>query len=62
MKEPTTMKWHGMKIVKVSDVGTAFAAWLYGQTRPYVVEDENPTDWAYYSDYLRWLNGLPVID
>lgn len=54
--------WNGMPIVKVSSVGGDFAEWLYGQTMPFVEEDENPTDWAYLWDYNRWKAGLPVID
>ena len=62
MKEPIIKIWHGMKIVNVSSVGGNFFEWLSGQTLPLVEDDENPTYWAYYSDYLRWANGLPIID
>jgi hypothetical protein len=62
MKEPTIKTWHGIEIVKISSVGGNFSDWLYGQTLPLVEDDENPTNWAYYSDYLRWANGLPIID
>jgi hypothetical protein len=62
MKEITIKTWCGMKIIKISDIDASFSDWLYGQTLPLVEDDVNPTDWAYYSDYLRWVNGLPVID
>jgi len=62
MKEPTIKTWYGIKIVKISSVGGNFSDWLSGQTMPFVEDDKNPTDWAYYSDYLRWVNGLPIID
>lgn len=60
--KPTTMIWNDIKIVKISDVGDKFYKWLYGQTLPLVEEDENPTGWAYYWDYERFINNLPVID
>jgi hypothetical protein len=59
---PTIKIWNGIKLVKVSDVGEKFAEWLYGQTMPLVVEDDCPTDWAYYWDYQRFVKGLPIID
>ena len=62
MKEITVKTWYRMKIVKISSVGGNFSEWLNGQTLPLVEGDENPTDWAYYDDYMRWINGLPVID
>ncbi len=62
MKEITIKTWCGMKIIKISDIDASFSDWLYGQTLPLVEDDETPTDWAYYDDYLRWANGLPVID
>jgi len=62
MKEPTVMNWYSIRVVKISEVGEDFRKWLDGQTTPFVYESENPTDWAYYDDYLRWINGLPVID
>lgn len=62
MKEITIKTWCGTKIVKISEVDVAFSDWLYGQTLPLVEDDKNPTDWAYYADYLRWVNGLPIID
>lgn len=62
MSEPTIIIWHKIHLVKTADVGTDFISWLYGQTMPYVAEDKNPTGWAYYEDYLRYINGLPVID
>lgn len=54
--------WHDMYITKVSNKPPEFSAWLYGQTMPLVEDDPEPTDWAYYADYLRWKNNLPVID
>lgn len=59
---PTQAIWQNIYIIKVSDVGKEFEEWLSGQTRPHVVEHESPSDWAYYSDYLRWSAGLRVID
>jgi hypothetical protein len=59
---PTVMKWHRIWIVKVSDVGEEFATWLAGQTVPIISEDENPTDWAFYSDYSRYVNKMEIID
>ena len=62
-ENPTVMKWvSGIWIVKISDVGKEFAEWLGGQTLPLVVEDENPADWAYYSDYSRFVNKQAIID
>jgi hypothetical protein len=58
MNEPTTMIWNDMRLVKIDDVGTDFASWLYGQTMPYVAEDKNPMGWAYYEDYL----GNNILD
>ena len=59
----TVMDWHGIHIIKISEINNEkFNKWMYGQTYPLVEEDENPTDWCYFSDYIRWLNGLPVID
>lgn len=49
------------KIVRISSV-EGFDEWLIGQTIPLVAEDRNPTDWAYYSDYLRYKRNLPVVD
>jgi len=53
--------WHGMIIVKISEV-PGFGDWLYGQTLPYVEEDSNPTDWAYYGDFVRFVDKKGVID
>jgi len=61
MKEPTIKIWQGMKLVKISDV-PGFDDWLYGQTLPVVEDDPEPLNWAYYDDYRRCTNGLPVID
>jgi hypothetical protein len=61
-ENPTVMNWHKIWIVKVSNVGEEFAKWLDGQTRPLVSEDKNPSDWAYYSDYSRFVNKEPIID
>lgn len=60
--EPEIRIWHDIWVVRVSDVGDDFSKWLYGQTLPYVLEDESPSDWAYYSDYSRWVRKLKVID
>lgn len=62
MTEPVIIEWHGMKIVKISSVGDRFQKWLYGQTLPYVNEEKDPLDWAYISDYNRFISGLPIID
>jgi len=59
---PTVAIWHGIRIIKVSDIDAKFGEWLHGQTRPLVKEDESPTDWAYYHDYTRWSQNLPIID
>jgi len=60
---PTVMVWlDNIWIVRVSEIGEEFAKWLTGQTLPLVNEDEHPTDWAYYSDYSRWIQHLPIID
>ena len=61
-KKVTTMLWHDMTLVKISDVGEDFKKWLYGQTVPYVEEDINPFDWAYSWDYDRYVKHLPIID
>lgn len=61
-ENPTIMKWHGIWIVKISDVGKDFAEWVYYQTKPIVEESDTPSDWAYYSDYSRFANRFPVID
>lgn len=62
--KPITRMWHGIKIVKVSTVISKprFKEWLGGQTMPYVEDDYAPFDWAYYSDYERFINNLPIID
>lgn len=61
-ENPKVVVWHGMWLVKVSEVGVEFSKWLYGQTMPLVTESDTPTDFAYYPDYIRWKNHLPVID
>ena len=61
-KEPEIKLWHGMKLAKISDVGDEFKEWLYGQTLPLVEDDPEPMNWAYYWDYERFINGLPIID
>lgn len=55
------MSWKGMTLVCVSDV-KGFGEWLSGQTMPLVDDDAEPTNWAYYHDYLRYVQGLPCID
>ena len=65
--KPKVIFWHGMKLVKISDVGIEFARWLGGQTMPMVdadksINDGNPLNWAYYEDYLRFINNYPIID
>ena len=60
--EPETKIWHDMKLVRISDVGKDFSRWLYGQTFPYVEDDPKPTDWAYYWDYTKYLNGGKITD
>jgi len=59
---PTVINWHKIWIVRISDVGEEFANWLGGQTLPLVSEDENPANWAYYSDYSRFVNKQAIID
>jgi hypothetical protein len=59
---PEVMTWNGMKLVRISDVGERFSKWLNGQTIPLVEDNKNPTDWAYYQDYVRFVNNLRVID
>jgi len=43
------------KIVRISDV-EGFGDWLRGQTIPFLENDENPEDWAYYGDYLNFID------
>jgi hypothetical protein len=62
MNRPEEMRWEGMKLVRISDVGEAFRVWLYGQTLPVVDGNATPFDWAYYGDYVRFVDNLPVID
>ena len=61
-ENPLVMNWSGIWIVKVSECKEGFSEWLAGQTRPLVTEDPNIYDWAYYGDYSRFINELPVID
>jgi hypothetical protein len=61
MTEPREIVWNDMRLVKISDV-PGFGAWLYGQTLPLVEDDANPYDWAYYGDYVRFVEKLPIID
>lgn len=75
-KEPETIEWHGMKLVRISDVNSAvydtdlsdfpphdrFSQWLEGQTLPLVEGNEHPYDWAYYHDYERFIRNKPVVD
>lgn len=63
-ENPTVMVWHGIWIVKISEVPNSeeFAKWLAGQTLPLVEESDSPTGWAYEGDYSRWINNLPIID
>ena len=49
------------KLVRVSAFA-GFREWLSGQTVPLVENDDDPYDWAYYHDYLRFQARLPVID
>lgn len=62
----TTKIWDptGIKIVKISTTEhpQEFCEWLYGQTLPMVDDDPEPTGWAYYWDYERFINNYPVID
>lgn len=50
-----------MVIVKIADV-PGFRKWLYGQTLPMVKGNKYPFGWAYYDDYVRFIEKLPVID
>lgn len=67
-ENPTVAIWNmmgegmGIWLVKVSDAPEDFSSWLNGQTLPLVEEDEEPTNWAYYADYTRWLRGAKVVD
>jgi hypothetical protein len=49
-------------IIKISECPPEFQEWIKGQTCPLVEDDDSPFDWAYESDYERWLEGLPNID
>ena len=65
--KPKVIFWHGMKLVKISDVGIEFARWLGGQTMPMVDADKSINDgdmfnWAYYSDYGVFISGSPITD
>jgi hypothetical protein len=60
--KPEIIFWHNIMLVRISDAGKEFSDWLYGQTLPYVDDSSTPTDWAYYFDYLRFKNNLPIID
>lgn len=62
MNVPETKFWNGMKIARISDCPAGFMEWLNGQTCPVVEDDKDPMDWAYYWDYERFINNLPVID
>lgn len=62
MTEPEKMLWHDMELVRISDVGKEFLSWLKGQTMPLVEDSDTPYDWAYYGDYYRFINNLPVVD
>jgi len=57
----TRKLWNGMYIVKISDV-PGFRDWLYGQTQPWIHDDEGPSGWAYYDDFYRYTMNLPIID
>lgn len=63
-----TIVWHDMVLVKISDAGEEFSKCLYGQTLPYVENcedkdfDNNPMNWAYIEDYLRFIYNLPIVD
>ena len=62
---PTVTVWgDGIWIVKISEVADSeeFSKWLAGQTLPLVEESDTPTDWAYYSDYSRFINKQVIID
>ena len=60
-KEPQKIIWHDMYLIRISDV-PGFREWLWGQTCPLVDDDPDPLDWAYFDDYERYINGLPIID
>lgn len=61
-ENPETKMWHDMKLIRISDVGKDFKYWLAGQTLPYVKDDDDPMDWAYFWDYERFVKGLPITD
>lgn len=66
IKEPRTMLWNSMKLVRMSDV-PGLKEWMWGQTMPLVLNDElaaedDRYDWVYVWDYERFIKGLPVID
>lgn len=52
----------GIKVVRISDAGDKFREWLSGQTVPFLENDPDPMDWAYYHDYLCFIQELPIID
>jgi hypothetical protein len=54
--------WYGMKIIRVSSAPEGFSKWLGGQTMPLVEDDEEPCGWAYYDDYVRFMQNKPIID
>lgn len=54
-----TIRSKGLKIGMSSIDYKAFNKWMLGQT---VEMDEDGTVLIFESDFLRWLNRLPVID
>jgi hypothetical protein len=63
-EHPMIMSYHGIHLIKISDVNDErFVKWLEGKTRPVVEEGtERPDDWAFYADYSQWINSIPIID
>lgn len=58
-KELEIKTWNNIKIVKINSVNDRrFLDFLMGKTLPFVAEDKEPYNWAYYYDYERFLNRL----
>ena len=41
---------------------SGFGEWLYGQTIPLALGEDNPYDWAYMHDWVRFMRHVPGID
>lgn len=61
-KKPTQKETKAFgTVVRIADV-PGFAKWLHGQTMPVIEGDPEPFGWAYYHDYQRFIQGLPIYD